>query len=232
MRHHPDAVMLFAAGFGTRMRPLTDHRPKPLIEVGGQSLLDHALALVTDAGIAKPVVNAHYLADQIVAHLSDRGIPVSVETPEILDTGGGLRHALPLLDMPDAVFTLNTDAVWTGANPLLALAQAWDPARMAALMMLIPAAKAHGHKGSGDFRMDADGRLTRGGAFVYTGAQIMKTELLDGAPDGPFSLSDCWARAADRSALFGILHTGSWCDVGHPGGIPEAEALLAAAEQG
>ena len=128
--------MLFAAGFGTRMGELTRSRPKPLIPVAGRALLDHALDLAAGAGLSRQVVNAHYLAEQVVAHLDGRGIPVAVETPEILDTGGGLRAALPLLG-PGPVFTLNTDAVWTGPNPLVTLAGAWDPARMDALLLLM-----------------------------------------------------------------------------------------------
>lgn len=224
--------MLFAAGFGTRMRPLTDHRPKPLVEVAGQPLLDHALALVRDAAIARTAVNAHYLANQIVAHLEGSGIPVSVEAPEILDTGGGLREALPLLGQPEVVFSLNTDAVWTGSNPLTALTRAWDPARMDTLMALIPTGRALGHKGEGDFSMDGGGQLRRGPGFVYSGAQIIATRLLDGMPDGAFSLTHCWANAAKAGRLYGIAHTGRWCDVGHPGGITEAEAMLAETARG
>lgn len=224
--------MLFAAGFGTRMRPLTAHRPKPLIRVAGKPLLDHALGLVHDAGIARTVVNAHYLADQIVTHLDGSGIPVSVEAPEILDTGGGLRAALPLLGQSEAVFSLNTDAVWTGPNPLSALAESWDPNSMDALMALIPVERAQGHEGAGDFTMDAEGRLRRGQGFVYSGAQIMATRLLDDMPDGAFSLTRCWAAAAETGRLHGLAHAGGWCDVGHPGGIAEAEALLAEAANG
>ena len=176
---------------GTRMRPLTDHRPKPLVEVAGQTLLDHALALVSDAAIARTAVNAHYLANQIVAHLDGSGIPISVEAPEILDTGGGLREALPLLGQPEVVFSLNTDAVWTGSNPLTALSRAWDPARMDTLMALIPTERALGHKGEGDFSMAGEGRLRRGPGFVYSGAQLIAPRLLDGMPDGTWPSARC-----------------------------------------
>ncbi|MCV6596693.1 MAG: nucleotidyltransferase family protein [Mangrovicoccus sp.] len=235
MRHDPDAVMLFAAGFGTRMRPLTDHTPKPLIKVAGRALLDHALALAEGAAIPRKLVNAHYLAAQIETHLAGRDVAISMEHPEILDTGGGLRHALPAMGDPSAVYTLNTDAVWTGPNPLAALAAAWDPAQMDALMMLVPLEQAHGHKGQGDFVMDgsdACAPLRRGPGAVYSGAQIMKTQLLDGAPEGAFSLNLCWAKAEASGRLWGIAHPGLWCDVGHPGGIAEAEALLASAAAG
>ena len=220
----PGAAMLFAAGFGTRMRPLTDTRPKPLIEVAGRALLDHALALADAAGAPRIVVNAHYRAGQIAAHLAARpDVAVSVETPEILDTGGGLRQAAPLLGA-DTVWTLNTDAVWTGPNPLATLAAAWDPARMDALLLLVPRARAAGRAGPGDFVSDG-GRLSRGDAGVYTGAQIVRMAAVAGPP-GAFSLNRVWDAAIARGRLWGVLHPGGWCDVGHPGGIAEAEAML------
>ncbi len=228
-RAMPGAILLFAAGFGTRMGDLTRTRPKPLIEVAGRPLIDHALALADTAGIARKVVNAHYLADQIAAHLAARpDIAVSLEAPDILDTGGGLRHALPLL-AADPVFTLNTDAAWTGPNPLATLAGAWDAGRMDALLLLVPPERAHGHGGAGDFEMGADGALTRGAGAVYTGAQIIAADALDGLPDGPVSLNAAWDALIARGRLFGALHSGGWCDVGHPGGIAAAEAMLAGA---
>ncbi|MFV0243874.1 MAG: nucleotidyltransferase family protein [Qingshengfaniella sp.] len=225
----PDALMLFAAGFGTRMGDLTRNRPKPLIEVAGRPLIDHALALAEGTGLARIVVNAHYLADQITAHLKDRPVQVTVEAPQVLDTGGGLKAALPLLvgdTHPAPVFTLNSDAVWTGANPLQTLANAWDGTRMGALLLLVPADRARGHKGAGDFAMADDGRLTRGPGLVYTGTQIIDTALLGDTPEGPFSLNLIWSRLASAGRLYGAVHPGGWCDVGHPGGIPLAEALL------
>ncbi|MEZ5686732.1 MAG: NTP transferase domain-containing protein, partial [Paracoccaceae bacterium] len=137
MRHTPDALMLFAAGFGTRMGALTRHRPKPLIEVAGRPLLDHALDLARGAGVTRIVANTHYLGDQVRHHLAGTGVEISDETEEILETGGGLRKALPLLGA-GPVFTLNTDAVWTGENVITRLSQLWDPARMDALLALIP----------------------------------------------------------------------------------------------
>ncbi|PTW50559.1 nucleotidyltransferase family protein [Rhodovulum kholense] len=223
----PTALMLFAAGFGTRMRPLTDDRPKPLIEVAGRPLIDHALALAEGAGLNRIVVNAHYRAGQIESHLAGRhGIAVLREDPQILDTGGGLRHALPLLG-EGPVFTLNSDAVWTGPNPLATLAAAWDPARMDGLLLLIPRGRATGHAGTGDFLTDADGRLTRGPGAVYSGAQILRTDGLAEIPEPVFSLNRLWDRMLAEGRLFGVLHPGGWCDVGHPDGIAEAEALLA-----
>lgn len=223
----PGAAMLFAAGFGTRMRPLTDTRPKPLVEVAGRALLDHAIALADAAGAPRIVVNAHYRADQIVAHLAGRpDIAVSVEAPEILDTGAGLRHAAPLL-AAETVWTLNTDAVWTGPNPLTTLAAAWDPARMDALLLLLPRDRARGRAGPGDF-VSAGGRLSRGDGSIYTGAQIIRMAAVEGKP-GAFSLNRVWDGAIARGRLHGVLHPGGWCDVGHPAGIAEAEAMLSEA---
>lgn len=221
----PDAVMLFAAGFGTRMGALTHDRPKPLIPVGGRALLDHALGLVDGAGITTRVVNAHYLADQIADHLAGTNTALSLEQPDILDTGGGLRAALPLLG-PGPVFTLNTDAVWTGSNPLIALRKAWDPSRMGALLLLVPADRARGHAGGGDFALALDGRIKRGGDLVYTGAQIVDPTGIDSIRQTAFSLNRLWDRIAGDDRLYGLVHKGGWCDVGHPDGIAAAEAML------
>lgn len=220
----PDAVMMFAAGFGTRMGALTADRPKPLIEVAGWPLLDHALALTE--GLSTRVVNAHYHADQIARHLDGTGVAVSEEAPDILDTGGGLRFALPLLGK-DPVFTLNTDAVWGGPNPLELLAAHWRPDDMDALLLCVPLSRAQGRKGGGDFSLQPDGQLTRKGDLVYTGAQIIKTEGLAEIDDKVFSLNLLWNRMAEAGRLHGVSYPGRWCDVGHPEGIAEAEAMLA-----
>lgn len=225
MRHDPEALMLFAAGRGTRMGALTAGRPKPLIEVGGRALIDHALTLAEAAGIARLVVNLHYLGDQIAAHLARRpGIALSREA-ELLDTGGGLRAALPLLG-PGPVFTLNSDAVWTGANPLEELRAAWDGARMGALLLLAPASAVRGRQGPGDFALAPDGRITRGGDHVYLGAQILRPEGLAAIPDRVFSLNRLWDGMIAEGTAFGTVHAGGWCDVGHPAGLAEAEAML------
>ncbi len=224
MRHLPQSLMLFAAGLGTRMGSLTANCPKPLIRVGGMALIDHALAQADAVG--QVVVNLHYLPDQIRAHLSSRqNIAFSDETETILETGGGLRKALPLLP-GDPVYTLNTDAVWTGPGALAQLGAAWDSTRMDALLLLVPKHRATGHNGKGDFAMDGAGRLTRGGGYVYTGAQILRTGGLAAIPDQVFSLNRIWDRMADTGRLFGLVHPGGWCDVGRPETIPLAEALL------
>ncbi len=211
------------------MGALTADRPKPLIEVAGRTLLDHALALADAAGVPSKAVNAHYRAGQIAAHLARRpDVAISHETPDILDTGGGLRHALPLLGA-DPIYTLNTDAVWTGPNPLDTLAAAWQPERMDALLLLVPAERARAHSGPGDFSLAQDGRAERGGALTFTGAQIVKAGAVAAHPPGSFSLNAVWDGLATRGRLFGTLHPGLWCDVGHPGGIAEAERMLAEA---
>ncbi|MDA7423456.1 nucleotidyltransferase family protein [Thalassococcus lentus] len=220
----PDAVMLFAAGFGTRMGDLTKRRPKPLVPVAGKTLLDHALELTE--GIPNRVVNAHYYADQIVDHLAGSGIAVSVEEPNILDTGGGLRKALPLLNT-SPVYTLNTDAVWSGDAPLGLLRDAWRPDAMDALLLCVPVERAIGRKGGGDFSLTPEGRLTRKGDLVYTGAQIIKTDLLHEVKEEAFSLNVLWNRMAESGRLHGLQYAGNWCDVGHPEGISLAEEMLA-----
>lgn len=228
MRPAPPPLMLFAAGFGTRMGGLTATRPKPLIPVAGKPLIDHALTLADDAGISRLVTNTHYLPDQIAAHLAPRGVAISHETPAILETGGGLKAALPLLGR-NPVLTLNTDAVWTGENPLTQLIAAWDGARMDGLLLLLPASQATGHSGTGDFLMDADGRLTRArgaAGAVYLGAQMLRTDGLSDISDEVFSLNLLWDRMITDRRLFGLIHAGRWCDVGRPEGIARAEALL------
>ncbi len=227
----PDAAMIFAAGLGTRMGALTRDRPKPLLPVGGRTLLDHALALVAGARVARVVVNTHAHAAQVADHLA-RVAPAAAVShePERLETGGGLRRAVPLLG-PGPVFTLNADMVWTGANPLATLAAAWRPG-MGALLCLVPRAAAIGHAGAGDFFLGSDGRLARRGdaasaPYVYAGAEIIDTAALDGFEDAAFSLNPVWDRLIAAGRLFGVVHAGGWVDVGRPEGIALAEAELA-----
>ncbi|MEP1201728.1 nucleotidyltransferase family protein [Tateyamaria sp.] len=225
MRHDPIALMLFAAGFGTRMKHLTAHQPKPLVKVAGGALIDHALALAHEVNAAPIVANLHYLPHMLEQHLAGTGVQTIREDPQILETGGGLRNALPLLGT-DPVLTLNSDAVWAGPNPLDLLMQAWDPSKMDALLMCVPKARVHGRNGKADFEIDPLGRLHRGDETVYGGAQIMKTDLLETVSEQAFSLNVIWNKMADKGRLFGLSYPGHWCDVGHPGGIVEAEAML------
>ena len=224
----PD-VMILAAGFGTRMGALTAERPKPLIPVAGRALLDHAIAAARDGG-GRIAVNAHYRAEQIAAHLAGQpDIHLSVEAPDILDSGGGVKRALPhLAGAPIA--TLNADAVWAGPGPLRTLTAAWDGARMGVLMLLVPRERAVGRRGVGDVAMDAAGRLTwdrSATGLVHTGAQLIDPALIAARPDDVFSLLDIWQDQMDHGRLFGVIHPGRWADVGHPEGIAEAEAMLA-----
>ena len=221
----PDALMIFAAGLGTRMRPLTDDRPKPLIKVAGQTLLDRAIGLGRDGGARRIVVNTHYLGHMIEDHLAGQDIAISPEDP-VLETGGGLRRALPLLGA-GVVLTLNPDVVWTGPNPIAALRAAWDPARMDALFILVPLGRATARAGVGDFSLDPAGRISRGGDLVYGGAHVLNTERLAGIGEPVFSLNRVWDQLIAEGRAFGITHPGGWCDVGRPDTIPLAEALLA-----
>ncbi|CAM3199919.1 nucleotidyltransferase family protein [Paracoccus nototheniae] len=219
-------LMIFAAGLGTRMRPLTDLRPKPLIEVAGRSLLDRALDLARAAGAAPIVVNTHYLGAQIERHLHGQDVAISAEAGLILETGGGLRHALPVLaPRGGPVMTLNPDVVWTGPNVLTALAGAWRD-DMDALLALVPLAQATGRQGGGDFSLGPDNRLIRQGDYVYAGAQMIRPDRLANIPDAAFSLNRLWDLLIAGGRVHGMIHPGGWCDVGRPDAIPLAEAML------
>ncbi|PJE37381.1 nucleotidyltransferase [Pseudooceanicola lipolyticus] len=220
-----DTVMLFAAGFGTRMGVLTRDRPKPLIEVAGQPLIDHALELVEAAGVPNRVANLHYKAEMLAAHLQPRGVNLSLESPQILDTGGGLKAALPLTG-PGPLFTMNTDVIWSGPNPLDLLRATWQPDSMDALLMCVPLENTIGRKAPGDFALDRAGKITRGGDLVYGGLQILKTQDVARHDETVFSLNAIWDVLAARGRLFGAVYPGRWCDIGHPEGIRLAEALL------
>lgn len=228
--------MVLAAGFGERMRPLTDRMPKPLVPVAGKPLLDHVLDRLADAGVERAVVNVHYLADMIERHVHGRARPeitISDEREVLLDTGGGVVKALPALGAAP-FFHINSDTIWIdGVKPNLErLAEAFDPARMDALLLLAPAAGSIGYAGKGDFLMGADGRLTRRSEreiapFVYAGAAILRPELFKGAPAGKFSLTRLFDRAADAGRLCGLRLEGVWMHVGTPPAIAEAEAAIA-----
>jgi MurNAc alpha-1-phosphate uridylyltransferase len=232
----PHTAMVMAAGLGKRMRPLTATKPKPLIEVGGKALLDHVLEKLRAAGVKKVVVNVHYLADALEAHLSSRehGLEtvISDERNLLMETGGGLVKAAPLIDS-DPFLALNSDNLWVDgpADTLRLLASHWDGARMDALLLLVPQARAIGHKGMGDFHMDREGRLRRRershvAPFVFTGVQLVSKRLLREAPEGPFSTNFLWDRAIEEGRCFGAVHQGLWFDVGTPKSIPMTEAAL------
>lgn len=233
----PHTAMVMAAGLGKRMRPLTATRPKPLVEVAGKTLLDHCMDRLRAAGVKKAVVNVHYLADALEAHLrkSVRGIDVIIsdERDRLLETGGGLVRALPLIDA-DPFLVVNADNLWVDGpvDTLRLLASAWDDAKMDALLLLVPLARANCHSGQGDFHMSATGALRRrkpGGVapFVYTGIQIVSKRLLEGElPDGPFSTNLLWNRAIESGRCYGATHQGLWFDVGAPANIAKTERIL------
>jgi MurNAc alpha-1-phosphate uridylyltransferase len=223
----PKACMILAAGFGTRMGALTAERPKPLIEVAGRRLIDHALDHARLAGAGPIVVNGHYRAEQIAAHLADLpDVQFLHETPDILDSGGGVRNALPVLG-EDPFWTLNSDAVWRGGDPLCLLAEAWAPGKMGGLMLLVPPERAVGRQGGGDFRLLNDGQLTPDKAGqVWTGAQILDPAVFQDTPEGPFSMWVIWRKLMAERRLYGLIYPGFWADVGHPTGIALAEEML------
>jgi N-acetyl-alpha-D-muramate 1-phosphate uridylyltransferase len=236
----PQKAIVLAAGLGKRMLPITATMPKPLVKVGGRTLIDFALDRLHEAGIGTVVVNVHHFADMLEAHLRTRKMPhivVSDERAEVLETGGGVKKALPLLS--DAPFiTFNSDSIWVeGAEPnLKRLVSAWDPDRMDILMLVAPLETSVGYEGRGDFGMDADGRLRRRTGdetvpFVYGGVAILKPELVDGTPEGPFSANLFYDKAIAKGRLYGLQLDGQWLHVGEPQAIKVAEERLAASRR-
>ena len=234
-KNTPRCAMVLAAGLGTRMRPLTDTMPKPLVKVAGKPLIDHVLDRLAEAGVEKAVVNVHHFADQLIGHLSQRARPriaISDERGLLLGTGGGVRKALPELG-EGPFFHINSDTIWVdGAKPNLArLADAFDPETMDTLLLLAPTKGSIGYSGRGDFAMVPDGRLTRRGdrdavPFVYAGAAILRPALFIDAPEGEFPLTDLFHGAAQKGHLFGLQLDGLWMHVGTPAAVAEAEAAI------
>ena len=231
----PEAAMVLGGGFGKRMMPLTKDIPKPLVRLKGRALVDHALDRIAAAGIKRAVVNVHYCADKLEAHVKKRARPeivISDERQQLLDTGGGVTKALPLLGK-DAFLIHNSDSVWiegVGSN-LERLFSVWDPDTMDSLMLLASAATSLGYEGSGDFAMDKDGRLTRRGErqmtpFVFTGVSIAHPRMFADAPQGPFSINKLWDTAIDSGRLFGARLDGLWMHVGTPEALVEAERWI------
>ncbi len=227
--------MVLAAGFGKRMLPLTRSIPKPLVKVDGQTLIDRVLDRIAAAGIKRVIVNAHYCADVLIAHLADRRMPaieISDERDALLDTGGGVVRALPKLGN-DPFLLVNSDTIWIeGAAPNLSrLIERYDAERMDALLLLAPSAGAVGYAGAGDFTMDTHGLLTRRAEreiapFVYAGAAILHPRLFADAPQGAFSLVHSFAKAEGAGRLFGLRLDGTWMHVGTPEAIPAAEDAI------
>ncbi|MEO5587272.1 MAG: nucleotidyltransferase family protein [Novosphingobium sp.] len=229
-----DTAMVMAAGLGKRMRPLTATQPKPLVRVAGRPLIDYSLDHLAAAGVANAVVNVHYLADALEAHLANRVAPhitISDERALLLETGGGMARALPHL--PDPFFCLNSDNIWLDGprDVFRELSDAWRPDQMDALLLVVSHKQAHNFTGEGDFHLGPDGLISRRrpgriAPFVYTGIQLVSHRLLRDAPDGAFSTNVFWQRAIEEGRLFGMIHTGEWFEVGDPQSIAPTEAWL------
>lgn len=229
-------AMVLAAGYGARMRPLTDTMPKPLVPLAGRALIDHVLDRLAAAGVETAIVNVHYLPEQIEAHMEARArapkTVISDERDLLLDTGGGAFKALPLLgDGP--FFVHNSDSVWSeGATPALGhMLRLWDPQKMDCLMLLAPLSSSIGYGARGDFDMAPDGRVARRGErqvvpFVFAGVSLCTAKLFADAPQGPFSLNVLWDRALTDGRLYGVRLDGRWMHVGTPEALAEAEASL------
>ncbi len=229
-----DTAMVLAAGMGKRMRPLTATQPKPMVRVAGRPLVDHALDKLAEAGVARAVVNVHYLADSIEAHLKDRRAPqvaFSDEREQLLETGGGIVKAAGQLS--DPFFCLNSDNIWLDGpvNAFADLSTFWDADKMDALLLLVTHKAAHNFSGKGDFHMDSNGRLRRRASgriapYIFTGIQLISKRLMRDAPEGPFSTNLLWSRAISEDRLYGVAFTGQWFEVGTPQAIrPTEEAL-------
>jgi MurNAc alpha-1-phosphate uridylyltransferase len=229
-----DTAMVMAAGLGKRMRPLTASQPKPLVRVAGKPLVDHALDRLADSGIERAVVNVHYLADALEAHVLERGSPkviISDEREELLETGGGLIKAQEHL--PDPFFCLNADNIWLDGprDAFRDLSVRWNPDEMDALLLVVSHARAANFNGPGDFYMDPRGRLKRRmpgriAPFIYTGIQLVSKRLLRDAPEGRFSTNILWNRAIEEGRLYGLSFTGLWFEVGTPQAIAPTEDAL------
>jgi MurNAc alpha-1-phosphate uridylyltransferase len=234
----PNSGIVLAAGLGTRMRPYVGDIPKPMVKVGGKPLIDYALDRLAEAGVARAVVNVHYLADTLERHLAARKAPrivISDERGELLGTGGGVANALPKLGN-EPFYLINSDTFWLdGIKPNLdRLARTFDRDTMDALLLLAPTTGSVGYSGSGDFAMQPDGRLRRRAErevvpFVYAGAALLSPALFADPPEGPFPLTLLFDRAIERERLFGLRLDGLWMHVGTPEAVADAEAALAAA---
>lgn len=230
----PKKAMVLAAGLGTRMRHLTETRPKPLIEIAGRTLIEHTLDRLAETGVEEAIVNLYYLGDQIEAQLKDRRHPrlTFVTEGELLETGGGVKNALHLLG-GEPFFVANSDTLLlNGPHPILPrLAGEWDDEKMDALLLLHSTVEAFGYDGRGDFCAEPDGRLTRRpemevAPWLFTGMQILHPRLFAEAPDGAFSLNLLYDRAIEAGRLYGVMHDGEWFHVGTPEGLAEAEDYM------
>ncbi|MCB1380671.1 MAG: nucleotidyltransferase family protein [Alphaproteobacteria bacterium] len=227
--------MVLAAGLGTRMRPLTDTCPKPLIKVAGKPLIEYGFDRLHAAGVRRAIVNVHHLPTQIEEWArKQRGIEILIsdERTELLDTGGGVARALPRLgDAP--FFVLNSDSFWIdiGTPALSRLISAWDDSKMDCLLLLCPISQTIGYDGLGDFVIEPGGMIARRDGstcdgLAYAGSYLVAPRLFLEAPAGKFSMNVLWDRAIARNRLFGLTHWGKWFHVGTPDAIPSAERAL------
>jgi MurNAc alpha-1-phosphate uridylyltransferase len=230
----PQKAMVLAAGLGSRMRPLTDTMPKPLVPVAGKTLIDHVLDRLESAGVSEVIVNTHYLSEQLEDHLSKRKIPkirVSRER-DLLDTGGGVNNALKMLGLAP-FFVINSDAFWLNGpfDALAQMAMVWEEKKMDGLLLLHSTVEAYGYSGQGDFCCDSDGSLDRRSEsevspWLFTGIQLLHPRLFNNAPKGAFSLNTLYDRAIKKNRLFGTVHDGEWFHVGSPEGLKKSEIYL------
>jgi len=233
----PQAAMILCAGLGTRMRPLTDDRPKPMVELNGRPMIDHAVRKLAESGIERLVVNLHYKGEVLKRHLEascPKGIALAFsEEKDLLDTGGGIKKALPLLGA-SPFFVINGDVYWRDgtASTFARLAERWDAETMDALLLMVPAVSGFGYEGLGDFLMDPVGRLARRpesrvAPFLFGGLQLIHPRLFENAPEGPFSINRLWNRAIEQDRLYGLRHEGEWMHVGTPETLAGANARMA-----
>tara|TARA_A100001388_G_C28720929_1_gene476304 strand:+ start:28 stop:768 length:741 start_codon:yes stop_codon:yes gene_type:complete len=231
----PNIAMILAAGFGKRLRPITDKTPKPMLKVAGRTLLDHSIDHLADSGIEKVVINIHHLGSLIEQHITRRTdveVVISDESDELLETGGGIMKALPLLG-EDPFFVINGDVLWLdGPSPALQrLADTWDHKHMDALLLLHSTVEAYGYDGTGDFMVDPEGALVRQperevSPYLFAGVQILQAKAFAEAPAGPFSLNLIFDRAIEQGRLFGLINDGEWFHIGTAGGLSEAEGYF------
>lgn len=234
----PRTAMVMAAGLGKRMRPLTATRPKPLVVVNGRALIDHVFDRLRASGVERAVVNVHYLADALEAHLHNRvsgiDVVVSDERKQLMETGGGIVQARDLIG-DDPFLVVNSDNLWVDgpSDAIRMLAARWDDTKMDALLLMVPLARANHHAGQGDFRLAADGRIIgrrqpgKLAPFVYTGVQILSPRVIADWPEGPFSTMLFWERAIAAGRAYGLVHQGLWFDVGTPAAVGKTEVMLA-----